>query len=71
MNETLDQATIAAVTKISTELSDLACGNRDQLLEYGGDYSNAGEPDQCRLLDLVLLTECVIFSLLTYDVVCD
>ena len=45
MNETLDAATIAAVTKISIELSELACGNRDQLLEYGGDFSNAGEPD--------------------------
>ena len=62
---------MAAVAKMSAELSDLACSNREQLLEYGGEYSNAGEPDQCRLLDLVLLTECVIFSLLTYDLVCD
>ena len=67
----LDKNKLEALNKISQELSDLACNNVEQLLEYGGDYSEGGDADVCRLLDLLLLSECVIFSLLTHDVVCD
>ena len=71
VDEQLDREKLEALNKISQELSNLACNNRDQLLEYGGDYSEGSDADCCRLLDLMILSECVIFSLLTHDVVCD
>ena len=70
VDEQLDRDKLAALSKISHELSDLVCGNREQLLEYGGGYSDGGEVDYCRLLDMLILSECVMFSLLTHDVVC-
>ena len=68
----LTQPQVQSLAQVSAQLSHVACSNREQLLSFDPrrqSFNRGGSMDEecCKLLDLLVLTEMVIFSLLVHD----